>query len=112
MPTLGTALDAILVKLHREADLPTQLMDPDSTLDFTVDFTDWLDDVETPSVAVTVDAPLQVTTPAPAFSGKLATAWIVATGATPGRKYLVRFRVTTDAGRATDRSFWILIKSR
>jgi hypothetical protein len=81
--------------------------DPDSKLDFGVDWSDWLEAGETiTTLVVTPDAGITVT--GEANTGTVTSCWVE--GGQAGREYKVTFRVTTSAGRVDDRT--LLLKTR
>jgi hypothetical protein len=92
------------------AGKPTIEKDPNARLDYTADFTKWLDamtdalqsHVVTNVVGVTVDSSLIV--------GKTVVVWV--TGGTVGSAGSVTVRVTTVGGRTDDRTMYFKIKER
>ena len=83
------------------------IKDPDATLDYTLDFTEWLD-ADTLSTA-TWSAP-GVTVVSSSTTTTTATVWI--SGGTAGKVYQVRCRVTTAGGRVDDRTFEVSVTHR
>lgn len=85
----------------------TWTKDPNATLSYELDFTDWLGSDTLSSVAwsapgLTVESFTNTTTSA--------TIWL--SGGTPGRVYPVRCRVTTAGGGIDDRTFTIEVTHR
>ena len=86
--------------------------DPDSKLDYTLDWSKWLgSDTVTVSVWILEPADGNLTDSAPSVdaAGKRTTVWLEA-GAVGS--YRVTNRVTTAAGRIADRSFTLVIAER
>jgi hypothetical protein len=81
--------------------------DPNALLDYTIDWTDWLDGDTIASSSWTPDAGLTAT--APSHTTTAATTWL--SGGTVGATYRVTNRITTAAGRTDDRSLYITIKN-
>ncbi|AZM51779.1 hypothetical protein DMA15_03605 [Streptomyces sp. WAC 01529] len=83
--------------------------DPDATLDWVWDWSDWLEPGETITTStMTVSAGLTLNSDA--HSATSATAWV--SGGTPGTPYQVTNRIITSAGRIDDRSITIRVKNR
>jgi hypothetical protein len=86
----------------------TYLKDPDSTLDYEIDWTAWLgaDTIATstwiPATGITEASSTNTTT--------TATVWL--TGGTVGQTYLVTNRITTAAGRTDDRTIRVQVQNR
>ena len=89
----------------------TWIKDPDAVLDYTVDWSAWLEGSDTidtfdvdvePADGLTVDSVLDTDT--------TITAWI--SGGDAGEDYVVRFRVTTTGARTDDRSITLLVRQR
>jgi hypothetical protein len=84
------------------------LKDPNATLDYTIDWSAWLDDdtiatsTWTASDGITVADEANTTT--------AATVWL--SGGTVGATYPVINRITTAAGRTEDRSLYIRVINR
>lgn len=82
--------------------------DPDDTLDYTVDWTDWLqgDTIDTSSfladTGITINSNTNDTTSA--------TVWL--SGGSAGETYRITNRITTAGGRTRDRSFGIFCTER
>lgn len=88
--------------------------DPDAVLDYTIDWSDWLDDDTistsawaTPARAdedddITIDDDSNTTT--------IATVWL--SGGTPGLHYKVTNHIVTADGREEDRTITIKVKQR
>lgn len=87
----------------------TFLLDPDASLDFAFDWTDWLTDTETiTDFTVTVDD--TVTVSRTSQTGGVVTVWL--SGGTVGSYVHVTCHITTDAGRIDDRTMTIRIVER
>lgn len=88
----------------------TILKDPNATLDYTWDWTLWLDDiVDTISAkVVTVDSPLVLVSSN--IVGKKVVAFI--SGGVAGATYKAVCEITTAGGRIDDRTIYIKIKER
>lgn len=83
--------------------------DPDSKLDYTVDWTSWLTCGETISTSSWV-VETGVTQVSTANTNYAATIWL--SGGTAGNEYTVTNRITTSAGRIEDRSFVLFVRER
>jgi len=85
--------------------------DPNSVLDYTIDWTDWLAASETISASSwTVPAGITQTTPAPSFTNTVTTIWI--TGGTLGTDYDLVNHITTNQGREQDQTITLRVRSR
>lgn len=84
--------------------------DPDAALDYTRDWTDFLDGDTLATSTWLVPAGLTIGTgdKAPTHDTTSATVWL--SGGTPGRSYVVINRITTAAGRTDDRSIQLIIR--
>lgn len=85
--------------------------DPDSRLDFTFDWTDWLGTDAIVSIAPAVDVGT-ATIFSSAHNGKIATVWL--TGGTLGEVLQLRCRITTanTPARIEDRTMFLRVASR
>jgi hypothetical protein len=83
--------------------------DPHATLDYTVDWSDWLAAGET-LASVTWTVPAGLTQADAAQTATQAQIWL--TGGTAGASYTVACRVTTSAGRIDERSMLIAVAER
>ena len=93
------------------ATIPIFIKDPNATLDYGVDWRDWLESGETiASVEWTVESGL--TSGTESESGGIAKVWL--SGGTVDNTYLVTCRVTTSnsPARIEDRSFNVKVESR
>lgn len=89
--------------------MPTYTKDPDATLKYTFDWSDWLDTGETISSAnITADAGITIDSQ----SNDTTTADATLSGGTVGESYGVTCRVTTNGGQTDDRSITITIAER
>lgn len=82
--------------------------DPNATLDFTMDWVDWLGTDEIQSSTWTV--PEGLTSAAETYSTTAAVIWL--TGGTAGTTYTVTNRIVTVGGRREDRSLYIKVDNR
>ena len=81
--------------------METFLKDPDSTVDFAVNWSNWLDvDTIATSVWLTPDG---ITKDTDTNSTTLTTIWL--SGGVLGKLYTITNRITTAAGRTADKSF-------
>lgn len=86
----------------------TWTKDPNAVLDYTLDWTKWLDGDTIDTATFTV--PNGLTLDDSTNDTVLATAWL--SGGTAGTSYVVRCRITTAGLRTEDRSFTILVDDR
>jgi hypothetical protein len=90
--------------------------DPDAKLDWTIDWSDYLEAGETiASSSWAIDNPPDASltiagSPAPSNTTTTAKAWL--TGGTLQKRYYVRNRITTSAGRIDDQSINLGIERR
>lgn len=91
--------------------MTTFVKDPDATLDYTVDWAEWMTGADVIStVTWTVESGLtQVST---AYTDTTATIWL--SGGKAGKAYAITCRVTTDnnPARIDDRSFVVSVENR
>lgn len=88
---------------------PEYLKDPDATLDFGIDWSDWLASGETISTSVwTVEAGIMEESNS--HTDDVATIWL--SGGTAGNTYTLTNRITTSGGRTDDRSILIKVEER
>lgn len=81
--------------------IETRYKDPDATLDFAVDWTDWLNgDTIVSSVWIAASG---ITIVRSTNTTQVATVWL--SGGSNSADYIVTNRITTAAGRIDDRSF-------
>lgn len=83
--------------------------DPDATLDYTVDWSDWLDTGETISSS-SFSVPSGITKASESNTTTSATVWL--SGGTKWTTYTVTNEVTTTAGRTDQRSFDVRVVER
>lgn len=82
------------------ADTPRFFKDPDAILDYSVDWTDWLNgDSISSSSWVT---PAGITVDSDNHNGSVATVWL--SGGTEGQSYTLVNRIVTSLGRTQDQS--------
>lgn len=86
----------------------TFIKDPSAILDYTIDWTDWLEADTISSSSWTIPAGLTKTSEA--TTTKKATAWL--SGGTLGQFYTVTNRVVTAGGRTDERSIVIVVAQR
>jgi hypothetical protein len=86
----------------------TYIKDPNAILDYTVDWTRWLngDIIATSSWTV----PAGLTAVSDTHTTKAATVWL--SGGAVGETYTITNRITTTGGRTEDRSFDVKIAER
>ena len=91
--------------------------DPDATLDYSMDWSDWLaqgDALATQEWRVSTIAgdasPMSVTSSS--LNGVTATTTAIVTGGTAGNTYTLTCKVTTDGGLTDERYFRIIAKNR
>lgn len=82
--------------------------DPDSTLDYQINWTDWLNGDEISTSAWLVPAGITEAS----NSNTTTTTTIFIGGGTVGVRYIVRNRITTTLGRTVDRSFALQVVNR
>jgi hypothetical protein len=90
---------------------PSILKDPDATLDYTFDWTEWLDEGENiAAISVTVEGGIVLESAA--LAGAFVTAWV--SGGIANEKALVTCQVTTShvPPRIDQRSIWLLVVER
>lgn len=88
--------------------------DPDSVLDYSADFTEWLAasaDSLASVVAIVDGVTVAPARPAPAVSGALATVWIAGGALDAETMPSLTFRVTTAGGRTEDRTLYFRMKA-
>lgn len=86
----------------------TFIKDPDSVLDYAVDWSDWLgtDTIATSSWTV----PTGITNDSDSNTTTVATVFL--SGGTIGQRYDLVNRITTAAGRTADRTITIIVRSK
>jgi hypothetical protein len=84
------------------------LKDPSAVLDYTIDWSEWLDADNLSTATWTVDAGL--TSVLESNTTKAATIWL--SGGVVGTSYMVSVRIVTAAGRTDDRTFQINVVNR
>ena len=84
--------------------------DPEAVLDYTIDWTKWLDEVGDTIATSTWIVPSGLTKVTETNTSKNATVWL--SGGTDGTNYTVTNRITTAAGRTDDRSISIRVRER
>lgn len=86
----------------------TFIKDPAAVLDYTIDWTDWLEADTISSSSWTV--PTGLTKASEGSTTKKATVWL--SGGTQARFYTVTNRVVTAGGRTDERSIVIVVEQR
>lgn len=88
--------------------------DPDATLDYVIDWSDWLTggDTITDATATAATATGQPADIIDSFEFNTTTTTVWLSGGTPGHNYLLTVHATTDEGREDDRSFLVVIEQR
>ena len=84
--------------------------DPDAVLDYTFDWTAWLDAITDTIASKVIVVETGITNDSSIISGKTVITWI--SGGTVGTTYRVACRIVTAGGRTDDRSIFIKIKER
>lgn len=84
------------------------IKDPDATLDYAVDWSDWLGNDTIDSVSWTV--PAGISQVSVTNTTTKATIWV--SGGTIGRVYTIVCRITTAAGRTDDRNVLLRIGNK
>jgi hypothetical protein len=93
------------------AGKPTITKDPNATLDYTFDFTDWLAVVADTIASVTFWGVTGVMVLGSGIvAGKKVTVWV--TGGTSGTTGSVTARIVTTGGRTDDRTIFFKVKDR
>lgn len=88
----------------------TIVKDPQAVLDYTFNWTAWLDDITDALASHLVTADAGITVDSSSIVGKTVVAWI--SGGTVGTTYRVACKVTTSGGRTDERSIFIKVKER
>jgi hypothetical protein len=83
------------------------IKDPDATLDYSLDFTEWL---EADTLASATWSAPGLTVVSSSTTTTTATIWL--SGGTVGQVYPVRCRVVTAGGRTDDRTFELAVTHR
>lgn len=93
---------------------PVISKDPDAKLDYTFDWTPWLDDVADTIATAVVTVPTGLTLELQAITGanKKVVAWL--SGGTPNQTYPVKCKITTSAitPRIDERTIFIKVTER
>lgn len=89
--------------------MPSYTKDPDATLDYGFDWSDWLATAETIS-ASTWTVPTGITKVSDSRSTTMTTIWL--SGGTVNTDYSVINHITTSAGRVDDRTILIKVRQR
>lgn len=87
-------------------------MDVDAVLDFTFDWTAWLDGETISSFDVTPETGLNVNSDGLDVDSEQVTAWVRADEATAGKDYLLSCKITDTAGRTDERTMTIKVRER
>jgi len=93
---------------------PTITKDPDATLDYTENWTDWLATADSPadtiSSATVTTTSLSVSVDSISNNTTHVTAWV--SGGIPGETATLTFQITTAGGRIDQRTLYLKIKDR
>lgn len=88
--------------------IPTIIKDPDAILDYTIDWTAWLDDLSDTIASRTIVAQSGIVCDSSTISGKKVIMWLSG-GSKVGNTYQVTCRIVTTSGRTDDRSIYVQI---
>lgn len=88
---------------------PKIIKDPDATLDYILDLSDWLADITDSLTGLSVTG-VGVTVDSSNIDGNTCVAWV--SGGTSGETATVTYRFTTLGGRTDDRTIYLKIKER
>jgi hypothetical protein len=88
--------------------------DPEATLDYTLDWTDWLGSttILTATYAVTADADDSDPVTSTGSSNTTTTTTVTLTGGTVNEVYTVNCTITTEAGTTERKNFRVLVKTK
>lgn len=89
--------------------MPSFPKDPDATLDYVVDWSDWLDGTDWIS-GVSTSAQSGITLSTQSFTSTQHTIWLA--GGAVGQQYSITSHITTNAGRVDERSFTVRVRER
>lgn len=97
-----------------KVEVATILKDPDAVLDYTMDWTLWLNDVADTIASFVLTLPTGITSPASSIDGTLKKVIMWLAGGTAGQKYTVECEITTNSTppRKDARSIVLKIKDR
>lgn len=84
------------------------IKDPQSVLDYTLDWSDWLGSDTISQSTFTV--PSGITKDSDSFDDTTATIWL--SSGTLGKKYTITNKIVTNGGRTDERSLIIVIKNK
>jgi hypothetical protein len=90
-------------------ETPIKFKDPDSRVDFTLDYTEHFIDDDTVTSAEII-APEGITVESPTITNNKVTFWC--SGGESGENYLITCRTTTQLGRVEDHSFKLVVRQR
>ena len=96
--------------VNSAGEKPTIKKDPEAVLDYTFDWTEWLDDVVDTISTRVASADAGIVVDSSAIVGKKVTIWL--SGGTAGTTYRVECKITTVGGRTDERSIWIKVVER
>jgi hypothetical protein len=88
----------------------TYSKDPDASLDYGFDWSEWLASGDTIATSTWISTPVGLTIYDTAFGDDATLCWI--SGGTDGTTYLVTNRITTLDGRIEDRTFELVVAQR
>lgn len=89
---------------------PTIIKDPDAVLDYTIDWSLWLDAIGDTLVSASVETATGITCDSSSVVGKTVVMWL--SGGSEGQTHQVTCRVVTTGGRTDDRSIFVKILER
>lgn len=95
-------------RLNNDTGLYAITKDPDAVLDYSVDWSTWLEGDTVSSIAWALDS--GITKDSQELAAGVATAWI--SGGSVGIDYRVTCRIVTAGGRTDDRSFLLQVRER
>lgn len=90
--------------------IKTFIKDPDAVLDYSVDWSDWLEDDDDTISSVVWDVPTGLTLSSQSETDTVATVFL--SGGTAATRYNVGCRVTTVGGRVDDRTIEIRVQEK
>ena len=89
--------------------MPSYRQDPDAVLDYTFNWSDWLDGSDE-LASHTIDAEDGITVDSSSHTATAVTVWL--SGGTVGEDYSVTCHITTNDGRADDRTMTLRVRER
>lgn len=89
--------------------MPSFIKDPDASLDYSVDWSEWLATASDSILTSTWTVPDGLTVVTQTNSGTLATVWL--SGGTAGKAYSLTNHITTRGNRTDDRTIVIIVRN-